>query len=129
MFNFGISSGWRVVVSCTEIRSTHPGGVDTWNGEIAFVTWYPRGLILLRALYAQINVQNFSFATRHDFKGLHNMLNGYYDIYITKTNREAVNTATTEMEMRKKEKSGDSRGIVVWMDRSRLRKSKEKRGG
>ena len=24
MFNFGISSGWRAVVLCTEIRSTQP---------------------------------------------------------------------------------------------------------
>lgn len=73
--------------------------------------------------------EKFSFAIRNGFRGLHNMLNVYHDIYIAKTNRERLNTTTTEMETvgKKKKGSGDSRGIVAWADRPRLRKSKERK--
>ena len=102
MLNFGISLGWRVVVLCTEIQSTHPNvwihGMERFRSSLGT----PMGTDTVTCdVTAQINVQS-PFAPRHCFKYLHNMLSGYHDIYITKTNREQLKIATTEVEMREK---------------------------
>ena len=73
----------------------------------------------------RINVQKKSFATSRELKGLNNISNG--DIYIAKTSRELLSTATTGMET-EKTKSGDSQGTIVWTDGSKSRRSKERKG-
>jgi len=89
------------------------------------------GLILLYALCNDLNkrFQKFHWsAMTSNFKGLYNKLNDYYHIYNVEANREQSNHATTKTEIQKGEKSGDSRGIVVWMVQGFANK-REKSGG
>lgn len=53
-----------------------------------------------RTVTSQINAEMLPFFTSHNFKGLHS----YHNVYIAKTNRERLNSATTEMEMKKRKK-------------------------
>ena len=50
------------------------------------------------------------------------------NIYISKTNREWINAVTTEREKRKKKEEPGFTWNCGRMDKSRLHKSKEKRG-
>jgi hypothetical protein len=92
-----MSSGWTVAVSSAGILNTRAvlmRGMERLLSLPGTRAGTDPALLVFLYVTSQMKVQKVSFATRHVFKELHNELNGYYGIYIAKTNREQVNNAT-----------------------------------